>query len=62
MCEATAYLLRDSQEEMVMGSVDILEPEDGQLRMINVFGEEKILKAGIKGFSLVNHKILLEPL
>ncbi len=62
MCEATAYLLRDSQEEVVMESVDILEPEDGQLRMINVFGEEKILKARIKGFSLVDHKILLEPL
>ncbi len=62
MCEATAYLLRDSQEEVVMESVDILEPGDGQLRMINVFGEEKILKARIKGFSLVDHKILLEPL
>jgi len=62
MCEATAYLKKDGQEEMVMESVDILEPEDGQLRMINVFGEEKKLKARVKGFSLVDHKIILEPL
>ncbi len=62
MCEATAYLLRDGQEEMVMESVEILEPEDGQLRMTNVFGEEKKLKARITGFSLVDHKIILEPL
>ncbi len=47
---------------MVMEGVDILEPEDGQLRMKNVFGEVKKLKAKIKGFSLVDHKIILEPL
>jgi len=62
MCEATAYLKRDGQEEMVMESVEILEPEDGQLRIKNVFGEEKKLKARIKGLSLVDHKIILEPL
>ena len=62
MCEATAYLKRDGQEEMVMESVEILEPEDGQLRIKNVFGEEKKLKARVKDFSLVDHKIILEPL
>ena len=62
MCEAKAYLLRDNQEEIVMENVDILEPENGQLRMMDIFGEEKRLKARIKGFSLVDHKIILEPL
>jgi predicted RNA-binding protein len=62
MCEATAYILRDGQEEMVMEGVDILEPEDGQIRMTNMFGEEKRINARIKGFSLLEHKIILEPL
>lgn len=62
MCEATAYLMRDNQEEIVMENVDILEPENGELRMMDIFGEEKRLKARIKGFSLVDHKIILEPL
>ena len=62
MCEATAYLLKDGQEETVMEGVDILEAEDNLLRLTNLFGEEKKLKAKIKGFSLVDHKILLEPL
>jgi predicted RNA-binding protein len=35
---------------------------DGQLRIKNVFGEEKKLKARVKGFSLVDHKNILEPL
>ena len=62
MCEATAYILRDGQEEIVMEGVDILEPQDGQIRMKNIFGEEKRVEARIKGFSLVHHKIILEPL
>ena len=62
MCEATAYLLKDGQEETVMEGVDILESEDNLLRLTNLYGEEKKLKAKIKGFSLVDHKILIEPL
>ena len=62
MCEATAYLLRDGKEETVMEGVDTLESEDTLLRLTNLYGEEKKLKAKIKGFSLVYHKILLEPL
>jgi predicted RNA-binding protein len=62
MCEAAVYLLRDGQEEMVMEGVDILESDDDLLRLTNLYGEEKKIKAKIKGFSLVDHKILLEPL
>ena len=62
MCEATAYLVSDGQEEMVMEHVDILEHKNGILRMKDIFGEEKRIKARIKGFSLVEHKIVLEPL
>lgn len=62
MCEAIAYILKEGQEEVVMEGVDILEPENGQIRMTNIFGEEKRVEARIKGFSLVDHKIILEPL
>ncbi len=27
MCEANAYLVRDGQEELIMESVDLIEPE-----------------------------------
>jgi len=40
--------------------VDILEPENGKLRLINIFGEQKTISARIKQLSLVNHKIILE--
>ena len=62
MCEATAYLLRDGREETVMEGVDVLESDDDLLRLTDLYGEEKKIRAKIKGFSLVDHKILLEPL
>ena len=60
MCEANAYFLKDGEEEMIMEAVDTIESENGKLRMANIFGEQKILKAKIKRMSLVNHKIILE--
>ncbi|MGD8984449.1 MAG: CooT family nickel-binding protein [Desulfobacteraceae bacterium] len=62
MCEAAAYLLKDGEEELLLESVDLLESEGSQIKMINIFGEQKELKAKIKALSLVDHKIVLEPL
>ncbi|MBW2608748.1 MAG: CooT family nickel-binding protein [Deltaproteobacteria bacterium] len=61
MCESTAYLLVNGQEEMVLESVDGFESEGDQIRLVNIFGEEKKIKARIKSLSLVEHKIILEP-
>jgi len=60
MCEASAFILRDGQEELVLESVDILEQENGNVRLVNIFGEQKVLPAKIKKLSLVDHKIILE--
>ena len=60
MCEASAYIVKDGQEELILESVDTLENEDGEIYMINIFGEQKRVKARIKTLSLVNHKIILD--
>lgn len=62
MCEAAAYLLKDGEEELLMESVDQLESEANQIKIINIFGEQKKVKAKIKALSLVDHKIVLEPM
>ena len=61
MCEAAVYLLRDGQEELLLESVDQLETREGQIKMVNIFGEQKEVRAKIKLLSLVDHKIILEP-
>lgn len=62
MCEASAFLFRNGREELILESVDTLENLDNEVKMINIFGEQKSLKARIKTLSLVDHKIILEPL
>jgi predicted RNA-binding protein len=59
MCEANAYLLEGEYERLVLESVDKVEPEEGGLRLVNIYGEQKYLNARIHSLSLVEHKILL---
>ncbi|MGV8075610.1 MAG: CooT family nickel-binding protein [Syntrophobacteraceae bacterium] len=60
MCEANAYLLKEGKEELLMEAVDVLENEGNQVRIANIFGEQKVIKGKIRSMSLVAHKILLE--
>ncbi len=59
MCEVAAYILKNGQEELLLSEVDIIEPDGDSLRLVNIFGEQKVLKAGIHRLNLVNHKIIL---
>jgi predicted RNA-binding protein len=61
MCESTAYILKDGKEELVFEGVDLLENTDDGVKMVDIFGEEKIIRAKVKRFSLLDHKIILEP-
>jgi predicted RNA-binding protein len=61
MCEANAYLVKDGKEELLMESVNILEPlENEGYRLVDIFGDQKTIKARILGMNLVNHKVLFE--
>ncbi|MBW2707893.1 MAG: CooT family nickel-binding protein [Deltaproteobacteria bacterium] len=61
MCESTAYVLKDGKEEVFFEDVDALENKNNEIKLVNIFGETKMISAKIKQFSLVDHKILLEP-
>lgn len=61
MCEADAYILEDGEEQIVMKAVDVIEPEgDDGYRIVNIFGEQKVVRGRIKGMRLVDHKIYFE--
>jgi predicted RNA-binding protein len=62
MCEANAYIDKDGREELILESVDLVEPQpDGGFLLMNIFGQQKTLKAKLKLMNLVNHKIIFEP-
>ncbi|MCF8127216.1 MAG: CooT family nickel-binding protein [Deltaproteobacteria bacterium] len=61
MCESTVYILRNGKEEMFFEHVDTLENDNGEITLADIFGETKKISGIIKQFSLIDHKILLEP-
>ena len=59
MCEANVYVEKDGIEELILESVDIVEPQDdGSFRLVSIFGEQKIVKGTLKKMNLVDHKIV----
>jgi predicted RNA-binding protein len=62
MCEANAYLIADGEETLVMKAVDTVSPEGEGLKLVNIFGEQKFLRAAIHSLSLVDHKVYLKAL
>ena len=60
MCEANAYLLEGNEKILIMEAVDTVEPEDGGIRLVSIFGDQKFLDARIYSLSLVDHCIYLK--
>jgi predicted RNA-binding protein len=62
MCDANAYLIRGDAEEMLLESVDLVEQDGDEVKLINIFGERKILRARLKLFDNSQGKLVFEPL
>lgn len=62
MCQSSAFIDKNGENELVMEDVDLFEASDDRVRLVNIFGEEKKIKARIKHLYLVDHKIILEAL
>lgn len=62
MCESSVYMRKNGNEDLILESVDELEVQGDEIRVVNIFGDEKRVKARISKLSLVDHKIYLEPL
>lgn len=59
MCEANVYMEKNGIEELILESVDILEPQENDtFRMVTIFGEQKIIRGRLKGMNLVDHRIV----
>jgi predicted RNA-binding protein len=62
MCEANAYWLHEDREELLMEGVDLVEHEgQGAWRLVDIFGEQRIVRGRIAGMKLVDHRIHFAP-
>ncbi len=60
MCEASAYVIQDGKEALILENVDELHKEGDTIKMTNLFGDQKVLQAQVKMISFVDNKIILE--
>ncbi len=61
MCQSNAFILEDGKENEIMRDVALLEPSGDEIRLVDLFGEEKRVRAKIKMINLMEHRIILEP-
>ena len=40
MCESSAFLIKDGQEDILLESVDMFESDGDLIKLQNIFGEE----------------------
>ncbi len=60
MCEASAYILENDKETLIMEAVDKVLPEEDGIRLISIFGDQKFIKGRIYSLSLVDHKVFIK--
>ena len=61
MCEANAYILMNGKEKMVLENVDRVEMNNDEVKLIDIFGEQKVLKARLMLYNNSKGKIVFEP-
>ena len=58
MCEADAYFDKGGRQKLLMEAVDLVETlPDGKLRLINIYGEQLLIKAAVDHLELGSHKL-----
>jgi predicted RNA-binding protein len=61
MCQTVAYIVEEGKEVAVLQDVVSVVPMEGGIRMVNLFGEEKVIRGRIRQIDLLTHRILIQP-
>ncbi len=59
MCQTAVYLVREGKEELVLQDVVHITPEGAMLKLVNLFGEEKVVEGRIRQIDLLSHRITI---
>ncbi len=62
MCEAHAYILRNTIEEKILESVDLMELDGDNIHLVNIFGEQKTIRGKLTRYNNREGKIIIEPI
>jgi len=60
MCEANAYVAVNGSEDLVMESLDRVEPQpDGAFLLVDIFGKQREITGAIQEIDLLNKRIVV---
>ena len=59
MCEATVYLKEDDQEQRIMQDVMLVQPEGDAYLLVNILGEQKLVRGTIERIDFLKHTVHL---
>ena len=61
MCEANAYVAVNGREDLLMENLDRVEPQpDGAFLLVDIYGNQKVLKGRLARMHLVDHRVVFE--
>jgi predicted RNA-binding protein len=61
MCDINVFVVKNGVEEKVLENVDLIEEAAEGMRLVNIFGEERMLKAKMVRFDNSNKRMLFQP-
>ena len=57
---SNAYFARDGEEELILEDVVSVEPQNGKIHLVSLFGEHRTIDAEIRLIDLIHHKIVFD--
>ncbi len=62
MCDVNVFVINNGVEERVLENVDLIEAVDDGMRLVNIFGEEKTLKATMIRYNNTDKRMVFQPI
>jgi predicted RNA-binding protein len=60
VCQTVVYVIKEGKEVPVLGDVVRVSPEGGNVRMVDLFGEERVIPGRIIRIDLLTHRIIIQ--
>lgn len=61
MCDVNVFVVKNGVEEKVLDNVDLIEEVTGGMRMVNIFGEERTLRAKMVRYDNSEKRMVFQP-
>ena len=62
MCDVNVFVVKNGVEEKVLDNVDLIEEVSDGMRLVNIFGEERTLKAKMVRYDNSEKRMLFQPI